>query len=258
MSVRSRIAIKQKDNTYKSIGCNSDGQLSGNGELLYRYYRDPVKINMLMNLGDLSYLEKNIFPNPLKVHNFDNPQDDVCVAYCRDRGNEMYVEEDKDLEHLLMSVANSDQDYLYLYEDGTWKFANTQTKNYKEIELKDLESTLIEYNVIDQPLFSIDYYIDELTSEIVDYTKNSDPYEYKDLYSTDEDAFNSIRKSLITTSDVESTIEWIGADIDYYASENDLSNPEIYRNFKIACNLLYELNQYGKGLEYTFDKEMDM
>lgn len=256
MSVRSRIAIKQKDNTYKSIGCHSDGNLDGNGKLLYRYYRDPVKINILMNLGNLSALGKNIFPNPLLEHNFDNRQDDVCVAYCRDRGSKMYFEIDKTLEDLLKSVALSDQDYLYLYEDGIWKFANTQTINYSEIKLFDLDD-LIKYNKIEQPLSSNSFKVD-LAKEIANYSKETDPKLFDSLYSSFDNALYETERSLMSKSDVDTIMEWIGADIDYYSKEEDLSNHDTYKNFKTACSLLYKLNQYKLALDKTLDKEMDM
>ena len=67
MSTRSRIAIKQKDNTYKSIYCHCDGYPEYNGVILYYHYSDPMKIKLLMSLGDISYLGeiKLLFPTIL-------------------------------------------------------------------------------------------------------------------------------------------------------------------------------------------------
>lgn len=258
MSVRSRIAIKQKDNTYKSIYCHHDGQLNGNGKLLYENYQDPIKIELLMTLGDLSSLREYLSPDGLKVHNFENPLCDVCVAYHRDRGEELNFEEDNDLDSLIKNVSLSDQDYLYVYEDGRWKYADTRSKDFKNIELEDLEQSLYEYDIIREPSTYKSLYIDELANELLNYTKDSDPYEYKDLYSNDEEAFNSIKKSLCTVSDVDSTIEWLCADIQHYASESDLSNNDILDYFKTANHLLIELNCYSKVLEKQKDNEMDM
>ena len=53
MSTRSRIAIKQKDGTYKSIYCHSDGYLEYNGVILNKYYQDETKINLLINLSEM-------------------------------------------------------------------------------------------------------------------------------------------------------------------------------------------------------------
>lgn len=258
MSVRSRIAIKQKDNTYKSIYCHHDGDLFGNGKILYENYQDPIKVDLLMNLGDLSSLREYIYPDALKIHNFENPLCDVCVAYHRDRGEKLNFEVNNDLDSLIKNVSLSDQDYLYLYEDGCWKYANTMSKDYKSINMEDLEQALYEYDIIREPSTYKSLYVDELANELLNYTKNSDPYEYKDLYSNDEDAFNSIKKSLCTTSDVDSAIEWLCADIQHYASESDLSNDDILNYFKTANHLLIELNSYSKALENEKDNEMDM
>ena len=100
--------------------------------------------------------------------------------------------------------------------------------------------------------------IDSLASDLVKYAKDSDPYEYKDLYSSDEDAFESIKKSLFTVSDVDSTIEWLCADIQHYASESDLSNKDILDYFNTANELLIKLNDYSKDLEKQKNQEMDM
>jgi len=259
MSVRSRIAIKEKDGRYKSINCHSDGQLSYNGEILYRHYKDPLKIELLMNLGDLSSLGKSIYPDKNKTHNFNNRQDDVCVSYYRDRNEEkLRLEMSKTKEDLIKSVSSSDEDYLYLFENGSWYVANTMSKDYTSISLTDLESELLEHNVIDQPVLGTEYYIDELVTELVNYARESDPYEYRDLYSSDEDAFNSIKRSLVTVSDIDSTIEWICGDINHYASENDMSFKDTYNNFKTACALLYKLNQYSKVLEYDNDLDKEL
>ena len=71
MSTRSRIAIKQKDNTYKSIYCHCDGYPEYNGVILYYHYSDPMKIKLLMSLGDISYLGENVLPDTTKTHTFD-------------------------------------------------------------------------------------------------------------------------------------------------------------------------------------------
>ena len=90
------------------------------------------------------------------------------------------------------------------------------------------------------------------------YVKDADPYEYNDDYEDDDHAFNDMKKSLSSTSGVSTLIESLCSDINYYASENDLSNNDILNNFKTASNLLIKLNQYSKTLEKQENKEMDM
>ena len=258
MAERSRIAIKQKDNTYKSILCFHDGNLSNNGKMLYDNYQDSIKVELLMSLGDLSCLREHLFPNIFHQHNFEHPLDDVCVAYHRDRGEKINFEIDKDLESLIKNFSLSDQEYLYLYEDGHWKYTDTKFKDYENIVLKDLESDLIKYNIINQPTFNNNCFIDELSNELVQYDKNVDFYEYSDVYEDDIYAFNDMKKCLSTISSVNNLIENLCSDINYFASENDLSNNDILNNFKTANNLLIKLNYYSKILEKENDKEMDM
>ena len=71
MSTRSSIAIKRKDGTIESVYCHSDGYLEYNGVMLNKFYKNPEKINSLINLGDLSFLDRQVNPDPDVVHSFD-------------------------------------------------------------------------------------------------------------------------------------------------------------------------------------------
>ena len=130
MSTRSRIAIKQNDGTYKSIYCHSDGYLEHNGYILYNYYQDPIKVNLLISLGDLSSLGQYVYPDTSKKHDFNFPQKNVTVAYHRDRLEDLHFSVNTTLDELKEMVANSDQEYLYLFEDGKWKYAKIFFHNF--------------------------------------------------------------------------------------------------------------------------------
>ena len=82
MATRSIIRIKNGDSIY----CHWDGYLSHNGKILLRHFNNKRKIKKLLELGNLSSLNKRI--RPTKKHNFEKPQKDVIVAYHRDRGEE--------------------------------------------------------------------------------------------------------------------------------------------------------------------------
>lgn len=99
---------------------------------------------------------------------------------------------------------------------------------------------------------------DELAVELMNYAKDFDSYEYGDIYDSDEDAFNDMKKNLATTSGIDTMIEWLCNDIHYFASEKDLGDNEISNLSKEAFNLLNKLNQYQKVLEKQDDKEMDI
>lgn len=150
-------------------------------------------------------------------------------------------------------------DFMSDFSDMFYHFAvHKDFSNSKEEKFfDDFCSIFKEYNYYLNSYYK-DYNIDTLVNDLVKYAKDSDPYEYRDLYSSDEDAFESIKKSLCTVSDVDSTIEWICGDIRHYASESDLSNKDILDNFNTANELLIKLNDYSKVLESQKNQEMDI
>lgn len=157
------------------------------------------------------------------------------------------IDEDKGID--FMSDLSEMFRYLVLEKD----FTNPREEKYFDT----LCSIFKEYNSYINS-YEKENNIDSLVNDLVNYAKDSDPYEFKDLYSSDEDAFESIKKSLCTVSDVDSTIEWICGDIQHYASESDLSNKDILNYFNTANGLLIKLNDYSKVLENQKDQEMDM
>ena len=143
MSTRSNIAIKRKNEKVKTIYCHWDGYLSYNGDILLHHYQDINKINELINLGDISSLNKKV--KPTKEHTFDEPQKGVVVAYGRDRG-ETNVEpvEFNNLQDYLRSVDKLFIEYIYLYDEEKrkWFYTNKTYKYYKsgkEMSMKDFK-----------------------------------------------------------------------------------------------------------------------
>jgi len=84
MATRSRIAIENEDGTVTSIYCHFDGYVEHNGMILQEHYNERSKVEALIALGDLSYLDANI--EPTGKHTFNDPEEGVTVAYHRDRG----------------------------------------------------------------------------------------------------------------------------------------------------------------------------
>ena len=83
MATRSRIGIL-RNNVVQSIYCHWDGYVEHHGPILLEHYNAYEKISELMNLGNISSLAPKIAPTG--NHSFDEPEDDVVVAYHRDRG----------------------------------------------------------------------------------------------------------------------------------------------------------------------------
>lgn len=140
MATRSTISITDGKTT-KTIYCHWDGYPSNNGQTLLDHYQDEKKINELIALGDISFLDKNINPtekglthkrdefgagvydeNHQKVmiettepHSYEKPHEGVVVAYMRDRG-------ENGCERRLYDGArpNEGEAYDYLFKNGQW------------------------------------------------------------------------------------------------------------------------------------------
>jgi len=123
MSTRSRIAIENEDGTCRSIYCHWDGYPGHNGKILLEEYSDREKLNHLIDLGNLSSLAPNIWPeDPMELsHTFEDPVEGVCVFSGRDRnltGVEAQTHVDRD------SIISDNEDgweeffYLYTLKDG--------------------------------------------------------------------------------------------------------------------------------------------
>jgi hypothetical protein len=88
MATRSTIAIKRTNGTFAQIYCHYDGYDAGVGQTLRDYYDSTERVEELMALGDISYLESLLTPPAGSDHSFSNPVKGVTVAYGRDRGEQ--------------------------------------------------------------------------------------------------------------------------------------------------------------------------
>ena len=132
MSTRSYIAKKQPDDTFNAVYCHFDGYPEGVGQTLVESFTDESKVDKLLELGSLSYLGSDIkSPNDLKN---PNPDKNVTMAYHRDRGEDLKINEFPDLESMLEFFSDSWGDYLYLYdEDNKWLVKNTENDFFMEV-----------------------------------------------------------------------------------------------------------------------------
>ena len=133
MATRSNVGIVNEDKSITSIYIHWDGYPEYVGKLLLNHYNNDDIVNGLMNLGNLSILAENV--NPTESHTFDKPQDGVCVAYGRERGEksqEAIVFED--LGEFEDSASNSWADYQYLFDNGKWSYRNVNnTLGWREL-----------------------------------------------------------------------------------------------------------------------------
>lgn len=138
MSTRSLICIQRGKNKYEAIYCHSDGYLTYNGQMLNDHYNDREKVEKLIKLGNISCLNEKINPDPTRPHSFDysERQDDVTVAYGRDRGEEGQ-------ESTLCSMQKlKDWDWIeYIYIFNTkneWVYSGYPFDEFKNVK-EDLE-----------------------------------------------------------------------------------------------------------------------
>jgi hypothetical protein len=117
MATRSRIGIQDENGTVRSIYCHWDGYPEGVGATLNEHYSNRQKLNMLINLGDISILGENVAT--MDEHSFNNPKEGVTVAYHRDRGEELRSAKiDNSLEMFKNTFGES---YGYVYtKEGKW------------------------------------------------------------------------------------------------------------------------------------------
>lgn len=137
MSTRSEIGILNKDGTVTSIYCHWDGYPKYNGVILSEYYTKEEIVRKLIRNGDLSSLGESISPDKGTKHNFDNPQEDVCIYYHRDRGEEWEQVKPRtysNIKRWVKEVQRGCQEYIYLFKNDKWYFTHTTRIKWKELK----------------------------------------------------------------------------------------------------------------------------
>lgn len=117
MGTRSIIGVETVSGV-RAIYCHWDGYLSGVGQTLLEHYSSQGRVEQLIALGNLSSLGKCIEPNPAITHSFIEPQEDVCVAYERDRGE--LGQEAREFEDVSSMVWYFDEPYYYMWTSEGW------------------------------------------------------------------------------------------------------------------------------------------
>lgn len=169
MSTRSYIAKQIGNNRYQTIYCHSDGDLTYNGAMLLENYNTPETVERLIALGNISCLNIQLDPDPDKPHSFDydERQENVTVAYARDRG-------DKNAQSKTMTLAqlddpNSWTEYVYIYtQDNEWKYFKS---GQSEQGLRDVRDDLIKAYERNGLTYTQGYY-GILTESTVKYLKH--------------------------------------------------------------------------------------
>ena len=137
MSTQSYIAKKQPDETFKAVYCHFDGYPEGVGQTLVDSFTDENKVDKLLKLGSLSYLrddietQNNFKTFPIRGNEIELK--DVTMAYHRDRGDDLEINEFSNLETMLDYFDKSWGDYLYLFEN-VWLVKNDDNDFFMEVK----------------------------------------------------------------------------------------------------------------------------
>ena len=120
MATRFTIGKQMQDGTVRSVYGHWDGYPAHAGYILQNHYTDDQKVNALLDLGDLSVIDKNIG----EAHPFEDRPDGYTTFYGRDRGEPMenvcpLIHENVDgwLEYRKGSWC----EYGYLRVNGEWQ-----------------------------------------------------------------------------------------------------------------------------------------
>ena len=114
----------------KAIYCHNDGYPSHTGEMLKEYYNNDSIIDKLINLGDISFLDKNIEPKEGQEHSFDHPAPGITIAYHRDRGEDLFIREYSGEDSFREELKGFGCNYLYLWKDGDWLIFDANDEDY--------------------------------------------------------------------------------------------------------------------------------
>jgi len=115
MSTNSSIAVAH-GNIIKAVYCHWDGYLEGVGKTLLAHY-PSAKANQLVALGNISSLGSSLG----EKHDFDNPPQDTCNFYGRDRDEkDQEFETFQSAEEWLAEEKDYGREYMYLMKDGVW------------------------------------------------------------------------------------------------------------------------------------------
>ena len=119
MGTRSAIGYKTPEGKVRAKYSHYDGYVAGAGRTLQEHYQEARKIAQMVELGDQSYMDKEIFPKG--EHSFGAPEEGCTVFYGRDRGEEgtEAVEFDT-VQEFVDYYADSGCEYFYLHTVTGW------------------------------------------------------------------------------------------------------------------------------------------
>lgn len=147
MTTEASISILKNNGEVKSVYCTTDGYVEHTGMILYNEYKNLRKIEQLLRCGQISFLDREIFPPKNIEHTWSNRAEGVC-RFFKDRGDspehtepEIYAS----FKEFRQSVDSLDYHYYFSENHNHWYFFRKKTGKIVLLE----EQILKEYKNID-------------------------------------------------------------------------------------------------------------
>mgnify|MGYP006278995737 FL=1 len=139
MATRSAIGFLEYDGSVTGIYCHWDGYLEGVGATLVQYYNDTEKVLDLIEMGDVSSLDKEIgvkhpfsrFMTGLSQEDWDAQFGDMTTFYTRDRGEDTPARDFPDAKAFRSHYG--DAEFFYLFDGNEWTYATRLMPYFKAI-----------------------------------------------------------------------------------------------------------------------------
>ena len=127
MGTRSAIGYATPEGRIRGKYSHYDGYPAYTGKMLQEHYQQARKIAQMVELGDQSFLDAEIFPKG--AHSFDSPEQGVTVFYGRDRGEtEVDTQEFDNIADFVDHYKGCGCEYFYVYMNGVWMMYSIHTK----------------------------------------------------------------------------------------------------------------------------------
>jgi hypothetical protein len=120
MATRSAIGYMTPEGKVRAKYSHYDGYVAYTGAMLQEHYQEARKIAQMVELGDQSGINPEIFPEG-KTHSFNTPEEGVTVFYGRDRGETDVDAHDFDtVQDFVDYYVGVGCEYFYLYTPSGW------------------------------------------------------------------------------------------------------------------------------------------
>ena len=119
MGTRSAIGYKTPQGKIRAKYSHYDGYPAYTGAILTEHFQEARKIAQMVELGDQSFLEKEIFPTG--AHSFDAPEEGCTIFYGRDRGETgVDAQEFETVQEFVEYYEGAGCEYFYLHTANGW------------------------------------------------------------------------------------------------------------------------------------------